>query len=77
MEKPIATSLDDARAIYEAAKTCGVSVTINHMMLHNAYNKKAAQLIATGTIGERQRNRSAYRISPGSNRGRTEGMAVF
>jgi predicted dehydrogenase len=52
VEKPLATSLDDAQAIYEAAKQSGVSVTINHMMLQNAYNKKAAQLVTTGTLGD-------------------------
>ena len=51
VDKPIATSLDDARAIYEAARQYGVSVTVNHMMLQNAYNQRAAQLVKTGTIG--------------------------
>ena len=38
VEKPIATSVADAKAMNRVAKAKGLSLTVDHMMVHNAYN---------------------------------------
>ena len=38
VEKPIATSVADAKAMNKVAKAKGLSLTVDHMMVNNAYN---------------------------------------
>ena len=38
VEKPIATSIADAKAMNKIAKAKGLSLTVDHMMVNNAYN---------------------------------------
>jgi len=38
VEKPIATSIADAQAMNRIAKAKGLSLTVDHMMVNNAYN---------------------------------------
>jgi len=52
IEKPIATTLDDARRLQQLASQRQVSLAVDHMMVENAYNQRARELVAAGSIGE-------------------------
>ena len=52
VEKPIATTLDDARRLQQLARQRQVSLAVDHMMTENAYNQRARELVAAGAIGE-------------------------
>jgi predicted dehydrogenase len=51
IEKPIACSIEEAEGLQKVAKKCGVSITVDHMMIYNEFNKKAFALINSGKIG--------------------------
>ncbi len=51
VEKPIATTSRDARALVRLAARLGRSLAVDHMMVHNALNRKARALLARGAIG--------------------------
>lgn len=51
VEKPLAPTLEDARAIVELARKKGASLSVNHMMCHNAYNQLARQELKRERIG--------------------------
>lgn len=50
-EKPMATKEEDALKAIETAEKCGLSYTVDHMMVYNAFNKKAARLTQSGKLG--------------------------
>ena len=52
VEKPMATRLEDARRLQSLARRHRVSLAVDHMMEHNVYNQRAAELIRAGQIGE-------------------------
>ncbi len=52
IEKPMTTTLDNARDLVAIAARNGLSLAVDHMMLHNAYNIKARQIIQKGELGE-------------------------
>lgn len=52
VEKPISTTLEDARRLQELARERRVSLAVDHMMIENAYNRRARELIAAGALGE-------------------------
>jgi predicted dehydrogenase len=52
LEKPMATSLADARKLATLAAARNLSLSVDHMMQHNSFNKKAHQLAARGALGE-------------------------
>ncbi|UCD50172.1 MAG: Gfo/Idh/MocA family oxidoreductase [Phycisphaerales bacterium] len=52
VEKPISTTLEDARRLQELAQERRLSLTVDHMMTENAYNRRARELVAAGAIGE-------------------------
>jgi predicted dehydrogenase len=52
IEKPITTTLEDARQLQELGRRHGVSLAVDHMMTENAYNRRARELIGQGTVGE-------------------------
>lgn len=52
VEKPVATSPDEAEELNALAKAKGLSLAVDHMMVHNGFNKKAAELITDGAIGD-------------------------
>jgi predicted dehydrogenase len=52
IEKPMATSLEEARLLRTLARDHGVSLAVDHVMEHNALNIMARTLIAEGRIGE-------------------------
>jgi len=52
IEKPIATTLEDAMGLQRSARERGVSLAVDHMMTENAYNRRAKELIDQGAIGE-------------------------
>jgi len=52
VEKPLADSLDGARAIVEAADAAGVPVLTGHHRRHNPLIAKAHEVIASGTLGQ-------------------------
>lgn len=52
IEKPITTTLEDARRLQELARRQGVSLAVDHMMTENVYNHRAKELIEQGAIGQ-------------------------
>jgi predicted dehydrogenase len=51
IEKPIATTLEDAQELQKLARRHRVSLAVDHMMTENVYSQKAADLIRRGAIG--------------------------
>lgn len=51
VEKPAATGVADAQAMDSVAKAKGLSLTVDHMMVHNAWNVKAQQVVEKGCLG--------------------------
>ena len=52
IDKPIATTLDDAVKLQKLARQRRVSLAVDHMMTENVYNIRARDLIRQGAIGE-------------------------
>ena len=52
VEKPAATSIKDAQAMIAAAKKRGLSLSVDHMMVNNAWNQLAAKKVAAGAVGK-------------------------
>ncbi len=51
VEKPLAANARDAQALVRLAARRGLSLTVDHMMVHNVLNRRARDLIAQGAIG--------------------------
>jgi len=51
VEKPIATTRDDARRLQRFARERRISLAVDHMMVENAYNQRTRDLVAAGAIG--------------------------
>jgi predicted dehydrogenase len=51
VEKPIADSVEGARALVHAAETAGVPLLVGHHRRHNPMIRKAREIIETGRIG--------------------------
>lgn len=51
VEKPIATSLQDLRELQQLARKCNLNMGVDHMMVHNSYNRRARTLVQEGVIG--------------------------
>ena len=51
VEKPAATSISDAQKMVSAARSRGLSLSVDHMMINNVYNIKAAEVIRSGKLG--------------------------
>jgi predicted dehydrogenase len=51
IEKPMATRLEDAKRLQSLARRHGVSLGVDHMMVHNVYSERAVELIRAGEIG--------------------------
>ncbi len=52
IEKPISTTLEEAEQLRKMAKERNLSLGVNHMMVYNVFNRKAAQLVKEGVIGD-------------------------
>lgn len=52
LEKPITTTLEHGNDLVQLAAKGGLSLAVDHMMLHNAYNIKASQMIQQGRLGD-------------------------
>ncbi|MCK4291682.1 MAG: Gfo/Idh/MocA family oxidoreductase [Planctomycetes bacterium] len=52
IEKPIATTAEDARRLQRLSRQQQLSLAVDHMMTENAYNQKAKDLIEQGAIGQ-------------------------
>ena len=52
VEKPIATSVADAKAMSRIAKAKKLSLTVDHMMVNNAWNVAGRAAIAAGKLGK-------------------------
>ena len=52
VEKPIATSVADAKAMNRIAKAKGLSLTVDHMMVNNAWNIAGKAAMAAGKLGK-------------------------
>ena len=51
VEKPMATSVSDARNLAKLAKSKGLSLTVDHMMVNNAWNVAGKAAMARGALG--------------------------
>lgn len=51
VEKPIATSIADAKKMEALAKKKGLSLSVDHMMVNNAWNIAAAKATQCGKLG--------------------------
>ena len=51
VEKPIATSVADAKAMNKLAKQKKLSLTVDHMMVNNAWNIAAKDAVGKGKLG--------------------------
>ncbi len=52
IEKPIATTLKDARRLQQLSRRQRVSIAVDQMMTENVYNQRARDLISQGAIGQ-------------------------
>jgi predicted dehydrogenase len=52
VEKPMATSLKDLRELRQMSRRRGLILGVDHMMVHNSYNRRARDLLRKGVIGE-------------------------
>lgn len=52
VEKPIATSVADAKKMDALARKKGLSITVDHMMVNNAWNIAAAKAVQSGILGK-------------------------
>lgn len=52
IEKPLATTLEDAEAMIHACRKAGVSLTVNYSFRYLPLIRKARQLVADGALGE-------------------------
>jgi predicted dehydrogenase len=51
VEKPLATSLEGARAVIEAAERAGVQVSVDFVLRHHPLHQLAAAVIHSGALG--------------------------
>ena len=51
VEKPAATNVADAKKMESLARRKGLSITVNHMMVNNAWNIAAARAVRSGRLG--------------------------
>ena len=51
VDKPLAPTSNEARALVRLAAKKQLSLSVDHMMTHNALNKKARELVAGGVLG--------------------------
>ena len=52
VEKPIATSVADSKAMVKLAKKKHLALSVDHMMVYNAFNQLAQKTVREGRIGE-------------------------
>ena len=52
VEKPIATSVADAKRLSRTAKAKGLSLTVDHMMVNNAWNIAGKAAMTAGKLGK-------------------------
>jgi predicted dehydrogenase len=52
VEKPMATTLADARKLAAVAAGRNLSLAVDHMMIYNSFNTEARGLVARGALGE-------------------------
>ena len=52
VEKPIATSVADAKLMNRIAKSRGLSLTVDHMMVNNAWNIAGKSAMSAGRLGK-------------------------
>ncbi|HLC96637.1 MAG TPA: Gfo/Idh/MocA family oxidoreductase [Candidatus Nanoarchaeia archaeon] len=60
MEKPLATSLTDAQAFFDAAITAGIAAEVNSQYRHHEVFNEVARLIASGEFGRPTYIRGQY-----------------
>jgi predicted dehydrogenase len=51
VEKPMATNSSDAAELCALARAAKLSLGVDHMMIENAYNRKAREWVAEGVLG--------------------------
>jgi len=52
VEKPAATSVADARKMVKLAAEKKLSLSVDHMMVNNAWNMKAQKMVSAGKLGK-------------------------
>jgi predicted dehydrogenase len=51
VEKPIATTLEEARLLQQLSRQKGLSLAVDHMMRENAFNVRAGEMAREGSLG--------------------------
>ncbi len=51
VEKPLASTVEDAVQLAKLAAEKKLSITVDHMMVYNKLNRKAREIVANGTLG--------------------------
>ncbi|NDJ77613.1 MAG: Gfo/Idh/MocA family oxidoreductase [Chloroflexi bacterium] len=51
VEKPLATTLDDARTVITAAQAAGVQITVDFVLRYHPLHQLAAQVVHSGALG--------------------------
>lgn len=51
IEKPISTTVADAKKLVKLAAEKKLSLSVDHMMVYNAWNRKAAELVQSNALG--------------------------
>ncbi|MDO5553516.1 MAG: Gfo/Idh/MocA family oxidoreductase [Planctomycetia bacterium] len=51
VEKPLATTPEDAQSLVALAKAKNLSIAVDHMMIYNRLNRQAKELINQGAVG--------------------------
>ncbi len=54
LEKPLTTTIEDAKELVRLAEKKNLSLAVDHMMVHNVYNRMAARLVQRGSLGSIQ-----------------------
>ena len=52
VEKPMATCVKDAEKVNRLAKRLGLCLSVDHMMVYNAWNQEAKKLVSNGALGK-------------------------
>lgn len=64
VEKPLATSMEEAVAAMEAARAAGVQLGIDYVLRHHPLHRLAAEVIRSGALDEFQRGPIALGSMP-------------
>ena len=64
VEKPLATTVEDARAIVRACRRAGVALGTGYHLRHHPLHREARRLVAEGALGEIAAAEAEWSLSP-------------